>query len=103
MFTPTEAYMVKVIAKNRNMMIPYYIMCCYSYYRANHPLVRDRFFDRLALALSREFNYLDHYHKKFLTEEEVKAATFKGEYPSIMPSAVHSMRFRHVYPNGGLH
>lgn len=87
-----EAYMTRVIRRNRNMMVPYYIMCCYAYYEEDNPLVSDGFFDLLARTLAREFTTVQHQHKNYLSEDAVSAATYSGPYPLIVKDSVESLR-----------
>ena len=92
MSTKVQKLILTQITTNRNLLVPNYLICCYAYYNDDDPLVSDQFFDKLAVALAREWDELDHYHKAYLDIDMVKAATFTGQYPTIVEGAVEVMR-----------
>lgn len=86
-----DAYAKKIIDDNSNMMIPWYIMAAYAYYINDEPIISDSLFDQLAVDILMNWNFIDHYHKKLLSVDTLKAGTFLGTYPSIIEGAVQSL------------
>lgn len=87
-----ERYFTTRLRQSRNMLIPYYLMCCYSYYVEDNPLVSDQFYDILCRRLLEELHELKHLHKGFIKVDAVAAGTFLGEYPEIVEGSVENLR-----------
>ena len=63
-----------------------YLMCSYAYYRLNENLIPDGEFDELANKLLAEYpKWKDHPHCP--TEDDLRASTYLGEYPTIVQVA----------------
>jgi len=91
--------MIRRLRSNRNQLVPFYIAACFSYFEEGDPLISNQLFDKIALALAREYHQLDHHHKQWVSEEEVKAAVFLGQYPATTHKIVENLRrriFNHV-------
>ena len=56
-----------VIGKDKNMMIPWYLMACYSYYVQNKPMVTDQMYDLLLKNLNAKWDGLEHQHKEYIS------------------------------------
>jgi NAD-dependent DNA ligase len=80
------------ITENPNMLVPYYLMLSYAYYKLDDPLVSDAFYDKLARKLLKEYDNIDHYHKHLISKDDLQAGSFLGEYPSIIGGALNSFR-----------
>jgi len=39
-----DQYAAELFAKNQNMMVPYYLMASYAYYKEDDPIFSDSFF-----------------------------------------------------------
>lgn len=77
---------------NANMMIPWYLMACYAYYEEDDPILTDAGFDRLCKKMIEKFDEIEHMHKGYVTEDNLSAGTYIGEYPSRIKGAVRSLK-----------
>lgn len=87
-----ERIITNRITDNPNMLVPYYLMLSYAYYKQDDPLVSDAFYDKLARKLLKEYDNIEHYHKHIISKDALKAGSFLGEYPSIVEGAVNSFK-----------
>ena len=69
-----------------------YLMCAYAYYKQDNPLITDEEFDELAKYLLANWKDIEHPHKWMITKADLKAGTYLGRYPSMIPGAVQSYR-----------
>jgi len=69
-----------------------YLMCAYAYYIEDKPLISDGEFDELAKFILKNYDTIDHPHKKLVTKSDLKAGTYLGEYPLMVKGAVRSFR-----------
>ena len=81
-----------IIDGNPNMMVPWYLMAAYAYYIDDEPILSDSIFDRLSKKMLKEWENVEHMHKEFITEDDLKAGTFLGEYPTRIEGAVKHLR-----------
>ena len=88
-----EKYCIDVISDNKNMMVPWYLMASYAYYEEDDPLISDSLFDRIADKLLESWEEIEHKHKQFLNRDMLLAATYIGEYPSLVKGAVEQVRY----------
>ena len=75
-----------------NMYIPWYMMAAYAYYVEDDPILSDTMFDKMAKRMLELWDEIEHPHKKYLSEDMLKAGTFIGEYPSRVKGALDSVR-----------
>lgn len=80
------------ITDNPNMLVPFYLMLSYAYYKLDDPIVSDGFYDKLARKLLKEYDNIEHYHKHLISKDDLQAGSFLGEYPSIIEGALNSFR-----------
>ena len=71
-----------IFAKNVNMMVPWYLMASYAYYEEGDPIFTDAFFDDMGKTMLERWDDIDHFHKHFITVDDLQAGTYLGEYPS---------------------
>ena len=69
-----------------------YLMCSYAYYKQDDPLISDEEFDELAKYLLANWDNIEHQHKWYVRKGDLKAGTFLGRYPTMIPGAVQSYR-----------
>lgn len=81
-----------IIDNNPNMMVPWYLMAAYAYYVEDEPILSDSIFDRLSKKMLKEWENIEHMHKEFISEGDLKAGTFLGEYPTRIEGAVKHLR-----------
>jgi hypothetical protein len=86
----TEA--TKIMADNPNMMIPFYLMASYAYYKLDDPIFSDSFYEELAKTMIDVWEGINHTHKYLITLDALKAGSYIGEYPSIVIGALESFK-----------
>ena len=69
-----------------------YLMCAYAYYVEDDPLIPDTEFDELSKYILKNYDAIDHPHKKYITKSDLEAGTYLGHYPSMIKGAVKSYR-----------
>jgi len=69
-----------------------YLMCAYAYYVEDDPLISDEEFDNLSKWLLEHWDAVDHPHKWYVKKGDLKAGTYLGKYPTMIPGAVKSYR-----------
>jgi predicted ATP-dependent Lon-type protease len=78
--------------ENLNMMVPYYLMASYAYYKEDDPIFSDAFFDNMGKTMLERWNDIEHWHKEYINKGDLLAGTFLGEYPSRVEGALRSLR-----------
>lgn len=94
MSSKVERIITNRITDNLNMLVPYYLMLSFAYYKQDDPIVSDAFYDKLARKLLKEYDNIEHYHKHLISKDDLKAGSFLGEYPSIVEGGLNSFRKR---------
>lgn len=89
-----ERIITNRITDNPNMLVPYYLMLSFAYYKQDDPIVSDAFYDKLARKLLKEYDNIEHYHKHLISKDDLEAGSFLGEYPSIVEGALNDLRKR---------
>lgn len=87
-----DDHAAEIFAKNVNMMVPYYLMASYAYYKEDDPIFTDAFYDTLAKNMLAQWDNITHYHKAVIDKDALAAGSFLGEYPSIIEGALKSLR-----------
>jgi len=87
-----DDHAAKLFAKNINMMVPYYLMASYAYYKKDDPIFSDSFFDDMGKTMLAVWDDIDHYHKHLIKKDDLKAGTYLGTYPSIIEGALEDLR-----------
>ena len=78
--------------ENLNMMVPYYLMAAYAYYKEDDPIFTDAFFDNMGKTMLERWDDIEHWHKEYINKGDLKAGTFLGEYPTRVEGALRSLR-----------
>jgi NAD-dependent DNA ligase len=63
------------------MLVPFYLMCAYAYYKLDQPIISDDLFDKMAKDLLKHYDKIEHFHKHLITRGDLEAGTYLGEYP----------------------
>jgi hypothetical protein len=87
-----DAYAATMFERNVNMMIPYYLMAAYAYYKEDDPIFSDAFFDSLAKTILERWDDIEHFHKHLLTKEDLVAGSYLGEYPERLKGGLRRLR-----------
>jgi hypothetical protein len=86
-----DEYAAKIIADNKNMLVPWYLMASYAYYVLDDPILSDAMYDSMSKQLLANFDNISHYHKPLLSKDMLEAGSYLGEYPSIILGAVRAI------------
>jgi len=77
--------MTKSYNKNKNALVPWFLMASYAYYVMGTSIMSDKEFDNLASKLQKNWSTIKHPHKHLITKEMLAATTgFTLDYPSIV-------------------
>lgn len=87
-----DDYAARLFEKNINLMVPWYLMAAYAYYKQDDPIFSDAFFDSMGKTMLAVWNDIEHFHKEYITESDLKAGTFLGEYPSRVKGGLDALR-----------
>ena len=82
----------KLFAKNINMMIPWYLMASYAYYKQDDAIFSDGFFDEMGKTMLACWDDIEHFHKEHITTGDLEAGTFLGKYPSRVEGGLQALR-----------
>jgi NAD-dependent DNA ligase len=88
----SEVIITNRITANPNMLVPYYLMLSYAYYKQDDPIVSDGFYDKLARKLLKEYDNIEHYHKHLISKDDLRAGSYLGDYPGIVEGALDNFR-----------
>ena len=84
--------MIKPYLTNKNMLVPYYLMFSYAYYKENESLIPDTEYDQICQDLITNWNDITHWHKRLLNLDSLKAGTgYDIKYPNRVVSAALSL------------
>ncbi len=82
----------EIFAKNINMMVPWYLMASYAYYKQDDAIFTDGFFDEMGKTMLKCWDDIEHFHKDFITKDDLNAGTFLGKYPSRVEGGLKALR-----------
>ena len=78
--------------ENLNMMVPYYLMASYAYYKQDDPILSDAFFDNMGKTMLERWDDIAHFHKEYINKGDLEAGTYLGKYPTRVEGALRSLR-----------
>ena len=92
--------MIKPYLKNPNMLVPYYLMYSYAYYKENESLVDDTEYDQICRELIEKWDTITHWHKPLLDLESLKAGTgYDIKYPNrVVAAAIALIKENYMKP-----
>ena len=82
----------EIFAKNINMMVPWYLMASYAYCKQDDAIFTDGFFDEMGKTMLKCWDDIEHFHKDFITKDDLNAGTFLGKYPSRVEGGLKALR-----------
>jgi hypothetical protein len=80
-FSYAELLAARYFENNINLMVPWYLMASYAYYKDDDPIFSDSFFDNMGRTMYDRWDDIEHFHKDLITKSDLKAGTYLGEYP----------------------
>ena len=87
---------MELFSKNRNMLVPWYLMASYAYYREDDPILSDGVYDQMSKDLIQYWDQIEHYHKHLINKDDLVAGSYLGEYPTIVVEALKDLRKKNV-------
>lgn len=87
-----DDYAAEIFAENINMMVPWYLMASYAYYKKDEPILSDAFFDAMSKTMLERWDDIDHFHKHLITVDDLQAGTYLGDYPSRVEGALEDIK-----------
>lgn len=90
-----DQYAAELFADNINLMVPWYLIAAYAYYKEDNPIFSDYFFDNMARTMLECWDEIEHRHKELISESDLRAGSYLGEYPGIVIGALNDIRKRH--------
>lgn len=87
-----DDYAAEIFADNINMMVPWYLMAAYAYYKQDDPILSDAFFDAMGKTMLEVWDDIDHRHKHLITVDDLQAGSYLGDYPSIIEGALRELK-----------
>jgi len=91
-----------IFDENVNRLVPWYLIGSYAYYVEDNPIFSDAFYDGMAKTILERWDEIEHYHKELLGKDALEAGSYLGEYPSIIPGALSSVRDKYYTKTGRL-
>ena len=69
---------------DKNLLVPYYLMSSYLYYKEDKAVLLDSEFDLVCQRLLDEWDDIVHWHKELIIKDNLSAGTGYaiGEYPN---------------------
>ena len=90
----------QIFEENINKLVPWYLMGSYAYYVQDDPIFSDAFYDNMAKTIVKRWDDITHVHKELLNKDALEAGSYLGEYPSIIPGALSSLRDKYYTKSG---
>jgi hypothetical protein len=87
-----DQHAAELFAENINMMVPWYLMASYAYYKQDNPIFSDSFFDNMGKTMLECWDNIEHWHKEYINKGDLEAGTFLGKYPSRVEGGLNSLR-----------
>ena len=87
-----DEYASEIFESNINMMVPWYLMASFAYYKQDDPILSDSFFDNMAKAMLENWDSIEHWNKEYIKPDDLKAGSFLGEYPSRVEGGLESLK-----------
>ncbi len=95
-----DEYAAKLFAKNINMMVPWYLMASFAYYKQDDSIFSDAFFDEMGKTMLACWDNIEHFHKEYISKGDLEAGTFLGEYPSRVEGGLNEVRKKFYTKSG---
>ena len=90
----------KLFADNINLMVSWYLMASYAYYKEDDPIFSDQFFDDMGKTMLACWDEIEHFHKDCISKDDLVAGSFLGEYPSRVEDGLKAVREKYYTKSG---
>lgn len=91
-YSYAELIAARYFEDNINLMVPWYLMAAYAYYKEDNPIFSDHFFDSMSKTMYDRWDDIEHFHKDLITKSDLKAGSYLGEYPSRVKGGLDHIR-----------
>lgn len=87
-----DKMLVERLRESINMSVPWYLMASYAYYELDRPFLTDAVFDGLAKLMLQHWDHIEHRHKGFITEDDLRAGSLlRRDFPEVVRGAALSL------------
>ena len=97
-----DEYAAEKFAESINLMVPWYLLASYAYYKEDEPILSDSFFDEMGKTMLAVWDDIEHIHKHHIKKDDLRAGTFLGEYPSRVQGGLKSLKETYFTKDGKL-
>jgi NAD-dependent DNA ligase len=87
-----ESQANKLIDRDINMIVPWYLLASYAYYVEDDPIFSDSFYDNLSRKFKEEWENINHFHRNLITLDDLSAGTYLGKYPNRVIGSLANLR-----------
>ena len=87
-----DTHAAEIFAENPNMMVPWYLMASYAYYKEDNPIFSDAFFDEMGKTMLVIWDDIEHFHKDKINKNDLEAGSYLGDYPTRVIDGLGSVR-----------
>ena len=75
-----DDYCKYIVSKNKNMLLPWWLMACYAYYELDQILLSDTYFEfELAEQLKKNYPKITHHHKSVIEKHKEQMLDSNGK------------------------
>lgn len=75
--------MWEILEDNPSVAIAWYLMSAYTYYHLDDTIITDGAFDKLAKWILEKWDDIDHPHKHFITQDDLRSGTLLIDYTTL--------------------
>lgn len=88
-----DSLCLDIVERCPNTAVSWYLMAAYAYYELDDPILSDSTFDWLAKTMLESWGTIEHTHKNYITEEDLKAGTLLiKDYPDRAKYAIEQLK-----------
>lgn len=93
-----DSYVLGLVGRNVNLLVPHFLIHSWLYYVADHPIIQDATFDHLVVQLEANWDRIEHPHKALIDRSLLKSG-FYLSYPTIVEGAARALMRRLQVPS----
>lgn len=83
----------ELIDKNKNLLVPWYLMAAFMYETEDDPIISDHVWDEICVRLMNEWDDIEHFHKHLIEKDSLESGTasYLKELPNRIINAAKSL------------
>ena len=89
--TNPDSYVLGLVGRKPNLLVPHFLIHSWLYYVADQPLIQDATFDHLVVQLDARWDSIEHPHKALIDRSLLKSGFYLA-YPSIVEHSAAALR-----------